>query len=78
MSVSEFVELALDELQLRENSDEYFPMEKIRDLMEVLEEKTETRERRDDIVLWDSFPYLALVVALLGFEWWMRKKHQLV
>jgi len=78
LSTTEYTDLATDELLLQELSKEYSRFEKALDLVEDIPEVSFDEEHRADTELWDTFPFLVMVAALLGFEWVMRKRHKLV
>jgi len=78
LPTSEYVDLALNETVLAEMSDTYLPFERILDVVDSIPEIAFTEEHRDDRELWDTAFFMILVAALLGLEWWLRKKHKLV
>jgi len=78
LPTSEYIDLALNETQLGEFSDTYLPFEKALDIIEEVPRIETKKKNRDDTEIWDSFPYMMLVAALLGFEWHRRKKLKLV
>ena len=78
LPTSEFIDLALDETQLKTLSERYLPFEQAAAIVAQVP-RLETREQhRQDTELWDSFALLVLVAALLAFEWQMRKRLKLV
>jgi len=78
LPTSEYVELALDEAALASISTEYRHFLKAEELVDKLPRVRLTVEQRRDHEIWDSFPLMILVAALLGFEWHMRKRLNLV
>lgn len=69
----------LDAADLRRAADEtggrYYTFQTASRLLHDLPEGRQVPiERLPPIVLWNRWPILALVVALLGAEWWLRKR----
>ena len=78
LPTSEYVDLALNETVLADMSDTYLPFERVLDIVDSIPEIEFTEEHRNDRELWDTAFFMILVAALLGLEWWLRKKHKLV
>jgi uncharacterized protein YukE len=78
LPTSEYVELALNETVLADMSDSVLPFERVLEMVDAIPELAFTEEHRNDRELWDTFPFMLMVAALLGCEWWLRKKYKLV
>jgi hypothetical protein len=77
LPTSEYIELALDETQLRGLSENYVPVERIVDIVKEVPRIEIKEEHRDDVEIWNTWLFMLIVTGLLGFEWQMRKKHKL-
>ena len=77
-TTSEYVDLALDETQLRSFSSMYRHFPEADQIIPEIPVIEKIERRREDYEVWDSFYVLIAVVALLGFEWQMRKQQKLI
>lgn len=78
LPTSEYVELTVDEKQLKQLADEVRPLERVNELIDLIPAIEKKETLRSDIEIWDSFWLICAAALLLGFEWLMRKKHHLV
>ncbi|MDI6774350.1 MAG: hypothetical protein QME60_03000 [Verrucomicrobiota bacterium] len=78
LPTSEYVDLALNESLLRRLATRYVAFDQASSILDDMRPVTLKEERHDDTELWDTFPFMALVAALLAFEWQMRKKLKMV
>jgi hypothetical protein len=78
LPTSEYVNLSLNEIELRQMSDRYFSFHEAEALIAAIKPVEIRETSRADIEIWDTFWMLAMVAFLLGFEWQMRKRNKLV
>ncbi len=77
LPTSEYVDLELNTTALNELSKDVLTFEKALDVVKKIDIIDEQEERRSDNEIWDSWPYLLILVALLALEWMLRKRCRL-
>lgn len=70
----EYTELSLDEEQLRSIATDYRPFHRMDELLSRVPKSERSETIRSESELWSRFPLLAVLAALLGFEWHMRRR----
>jgi len=75
---SEYVELALDDTELKAVSTAYRPFLQADELVAQIPKIELAEEHRQDFEVWDSFYLLGAVALLLALEWHWRRKMKLV
>lgn len=78
ISTSEYVDMALNDVLLKEVSDKYVPFDRALSLLKSIPKVETTNETRSDTELWDTFYWMLIVAVLLGFEWATRKSLKLM
>ena len=78
LPTSEFVHLGRDTASLKQLADQYYDMSQATNVVDNIAPVFITESHRADLEIWNSLWLLAVVAALLGFEWQMRKRNKLV
>jgi len=77
LPTSEYVDLELNTAALRELSKDVLTFEKALDVVKKIDIIDEREELRSDLEIWDSWPYLLTLAAVLAIEWMLRKRCRL-
>ncbi len=77
LPTSEYVDLELNTTALNELSKDVLTFEKAMDVVKEIDIIDEREERRSDLEIWDSWPYLLILAGLLAVEWMLRKRCRL-
>ncbi len=78
LPTSEYVELALNAPMLKSFTSFYRHFHLAGEIIDQTPKLEVKRKHREEKELWDSFFVIILAALLLGFEWYLRKRNQLV